>query len=186
MTGVTEPEFLFAVQLSVIGTDGNGARYDWKANADQRAALTARFGCVEIPRFEIKAMITPLRKDGHYRVSGVVSALVVQNCVVSLTPVVCDFEEEIALLLFPEIESEALEPKFEDEEFETYLGNAVDLGEFGAIELALALDPFPRAPGVSVTDLGPGGSDNGYELNEAEYVGQNRPFEALAAPKRKG
>jgi uncharacterized metal-binding protein YceD (DUF177 family) len=186
MTGVTGSEFLFVVQLSVIGADGNGARYDWKANADQRAALAARFGCVQIPRFEIKAMITPLRKDGHYRVSGVVSAGVVQNCVVSLAPVVCDFEEEIGLLLFPEIESEASEPEFEDEEFETYLGNAVDLGEIGAIELALALDPFPRALGVSVTDLGPGGSDNGYEVNEAEHVGQNRPFEALAALKRKG
>ena len=186
MTDVTEPEYLFAVQLSVIGANGNGARYDWKANADQRATLAARFGCVEIPRFEIKATITPLRKDGHYRVSGVVSALVVQNCVVSLAPVVSDFEEEIGLLLFPEIESEALKPELEDEEFETYLVNVVDLGEIGAIELALALDPYPRAPGVSVTDLGPSGSDNGYEVNEAQHVGQNRPFEVLAAPKRKG
>ena len=186
MTGVSEPEFLFAVQLSEIAADGNGARYDWKANADQRAALAARFGCVEIPRFEITAMIRPLRKDGNYRVSGVVSALVVQNCVVSLAPVVCDFEEEIGLLIIPEIESEASEPEFEDEEFETYLGNAVDLGEIGAIELALALAPFPRAPGVSVTDLGPDSNDNGYEVNKAEHVEQNRPFEALAAPKRKG
>ena len=186
MTGVTGSEFLFVVQLSVIGADGNGARYDWKANADQRAALAARFGCVEIPRFEITAMITPLRKDGNYRVSGVVSALVVQNCVVSLAPVVCDFEEEIGLLIIPEIESEASEPEFEDEEFETYLGNAVDLGEIGAIELALALAPFPRAPGVSVTDLGPDSSDNGYEVNKTEHVEQNRPFEALAALKRKG
>ena len=121
-----------------------------------------------------------------YRVSGVVSAHVVQNCVVSLAPVTSDLEEEFDLLLVPEIEDEAPEPEFEDEEIETYVGNTVDLGEIGAIELALALDPYPRAPGVTITDLGPGGSDKGYEINKEEHIGQNRPFEALAALKRKG
>ncbi len=186
MTKATGPEFLFEVHLSVIEADGGGARYELKANADQRSALAARFGYVEISRFDVKAMITPLRKDGHFRISGVVSARVVQNCVVSLAPVISDLEKELGLVLFPQSEGEAHEPEFEDEEFETYSGNTVDLGEIGAIELALALDPYPRAPGVSVTDLGPGSNDKGYEVNEGGHVGRNRPFEALAALKRKG
>jgi len=186
MTSATGPEMLFPVRLSVIGADGDGARFELTANADQRSALAARFGCVEIPRFEVKAMITPLRKDGHFRVSGVVSARVVQTCVVSLAPVISDFELELRLLLFPEIEGEDPQLEFEDEEFGTYSGNTVDLGEIGAVELALALDPYPRAPGVSVADLGPGGSDKGYEVIEEGQVVPNRPFEALAALKRKG
>lgn len=186
MTSATGPEILFAVHLSVIGADGDGACYDLKANADQRSVLATRFGCVEIPRFEVKAVITPLRKEGHFRVSGVVSARVVQNCVVSLAPVISDLETELGLLLSPEIEGEAPDHEFDDEDFETYSGNTVDLGEIGAIELALVLDPYPRAPGVSVTDLGPGGNDKGYEVHEEEHVGRNRPFEALAALKRKG
>ena len=186
MSIATEPEILFAVHLSVIGADGDGARYAWKANADQRSAIAARFGCAEIPRFEVKAMITPLRKDGHFRVSGVVCARVVQNCVVSLEPVNSDVEKELELLLFPAIDSEDPEFELEDDEFETYSGNTVDLGEIGAIELALALDPYPRAPGVSVMDLGPGGDGRGYEIHEEGHMGQNRPFESLAALKRKG
>ena len=57
MSAATGPEFLFAVHLSVIGADGDGARYEWKANVDQRSAIAARFGCAEIPRFDVKAMI---------------------------------------------------------------------------------------------------------------------------------
>jgi hypothetical protein len=186
MTSATESESLFTVQLSVIGADGEGDRYAWEANSDQRAALATRFGCVEIPSMEVKATITPLRKDGYFRVRGEVSACVVQNCVISLAPVTTDFEKKFELILFPEIADEAPEPEFEEKEFETYIGNTVDLGEIGVIELALALDPYPRAPGVSVTDLGPGGGDKGYGVNEEGHIGRNRPFEALAALKRKG
>ncbi|MDA1325605.1 MAG: DUF177 domain-containing protein [Proteobacteria bacterium] len=186
MTSATGPEFFFAVHLSLIGANGAGAQYEFKASADQCSALALRFGCVEIPRFEIKANVVPLRKPGLFRVSGDVTARVVQNCVVSLEPVVSDHEVELGLLLLPESKGEAPELEDESEDFEFYSGNTVDLGEIGAIELALALDPYPRAPGISVTDLGPGGVDSGYEVYKEGFVGRNRPFEALAALKRKG
>ena len=189
MTGATGSEFLFAVQLSLIAADGAGTRYHWEANADQRSALATRFGCVEIPRFEVKATIVSLRTDGHFRVSGMVTARVLQNCVVSLVSVITDYETELGLILFPENDGEAYESDDlddEDQDFEIYSGNVVDLGEIGAIELALVLDSYPRAPGVSVTDLGPGDLKKGYEVSKEGHAGRNRPFEALAALKRKG
>lgn len=182
MTDAAGTEFSFAVRLSEIGSSGDDSRYDLQAGADQRSALAARFGCVEISRFMVRLIITPLRKDGHFRVGGTISARVVQNCVVSLAPVVSDIDKEFSFLLLPEIDGENRSLDVEDEEFETYAGNIIDLGEIAAVELALALDPYPRAPGVSGTDLGPGGN----EIGDKVRVGQDRPFEALAALKRKG
>lgn len=186
MTSATGPEFFFAVHLSVIGANAAGALYEFKASADQCSVLARRLGCVEIPRFEIKANVVPLQKPGLFHVSGEVAARVVQNCVVSLEPVVSDHEVELGLLLLPESKGEAPELEEADEDFEFYSGNSVDLGEIGAIELALALNPYPRAPGISIMDLGPGGGDRGYDVYKEGFVGQNRPFEALAALKRKG
>jgi hypothetical protein len=189
MTSATELKSLFTVQLSAIGSDGEGGRHEWEADADQRAALAARFGCVEIPRLQIESTITPLRKDGYFRVRGVVSTRVVQTCVISLAPVATDIEKRLELILCPEFTGDASNHEFDDEQdqdYETYKGNTVDLGEICAIELALALDPYPRAPGVSVADLGPGGGDNGFEVSEEDQVGRYKPFETLATLKRKG
>lgn len=186
MTNQADPEILFAARLPEIGAEGRESRYHWQVDAERCSSLAVRFGCVEIPTFEVKAMITPLRKEGYFRVNGAISARVVQNCVVSLEPVVSDLEKQFELLLVPETEDDPPDPELDDQELETYSGHSVDLGEIGAVELALALDPYPRAPGVSVTDLGPGGSDTGYEVSEDGHIKRNRPFEALAALKRKG
>lgn len=186
MTDASDTELYFGVNISVIGSNSRGTQYEFMANEDQRVALGSRFGCVDIQKFEVKASITPLRKEGHYGVSGVVSARVVQNCVVSLEPVVTDLEQKLDLILLPEEPEDPLDTDVSDDEFETYSGNIVDLGELGAIEMALAIDPYPRAPGVSVSQLGPGGHEKGYEVLEEGKLSGNRPFEALAAIKRKG
>lgn len=185
MTDANDHDPYCAVQLSAVGTDGGGGRYVFQANAGQREALAARFGCLEISNFEVEAKVMPARKDGYFRVNGIVTARVVQNCVVTLEPVVSTFEQPLDLLLVPGDAVVGAETEMAEDDFETYSGNEVDLGEIGAVELALAIDPYPRAPGVSVSDLGPGGDDKGYEVHEEGYVSRNRPFEALAALKRK-
>ena len=185
MTDANDHASYCIIQLSAVGADGQGGRYVFKADAGQRAALACRFGCMEISNFEVVAKITPARKAGHFRVNGIVTARVVQSCVVSLEPVVSEFEQPLDLLLVPEDTVDGSETETAEDEYETYSGNEVDLGELGAIELALAIDPYPRAPGVSISDLGPGGEDKGYEVHEEGYVSRNRPFEALAALKRK-
>lgn len=190
MTREADSNLYSPVNLSVIGADGDGAVYDFIANPEQCSDFATRFGCVEVSSFAIKVKINPLRAEGHFLISGVLNAGVVQNCVVSLVPVISEFEHNLELLLVPEIEGEASEPESigdeEDIDFEFYTGNMIDIGEIGAVELALLLDPYPRAPGVSATDLGPGAKDKGYEVLEEGQVSRNRPFEALAALKGKG
>lgn len=186
MTRTTDSSILYSVTLPEVGGDGNGARYEWEADAETRTALAVRFGCVDIPAFAVKASIKPLRRRRYFRVAGTISARVVQTCVVSLEPVVSDIERAFELVLVPEGEGAEPDAAFAEEEYEPYSGNTVDLGEIGAVELALALDPYPRAPNVSISDLGPGSSEQGYEVNEKNHIGRNRPFESLAALKRKG
>lgn len=186
MTDASDPELYFGVNISVIGSGSRGDEYEFKANDDQQAALARRFGCVDLTKFEVRASIRPLRNEGHFRVRGVVTARVVQNCVVSLELVTIELEQELDLLLLPEEPGKTLDMDLDDDEFETYSGKIVDLGEIGAVELALTIDPYPRAPGVSVSQLGPGGSEKGYEVQEEGQLSGNRPFEALAAIKRKG
>lgn len=181
---ITGPDILFAVDLPLIGASSDGASYKFVATDEQCQNLATRFGCDEISNFSVEAIIVPLQQDGHFQVRGTVYATIVQSCVVSLVPIVSEVEQEFSLLLLPEGEEAAADLEIDDEDFEIYLGSTVDLGELGAVELALALDPYPRAEGVSVTDLGPGDRNNGYEVNEEGVSARNRPFEALAALKK--
>ena len=59
------------------------------------------------------------------------------------------------------------------------MGDSLDVGEIIAEELALSLDPYPRKPGIAV-EIGPGGG-----AAKGEAPPRDRPFEALAALKRK-
>jgi len=190
MTNAVDPNSYFPVNLSAIGADGDGAPYEFVANSEQCSDFATRFGCVEVSSFAIRVKINSLRKEGHFLISGVIRARVVQNCVVSLVPVVSEIEHNLELLLLPETEGEVLETDSmgdnEDIDFEVYTGNLIDIGDIGAVELALLLDPYPRAPGVSATDLEPGAKDKGYEVLEEEQVSRNSPFEVLAALKGKG
>ena len=185
MTDGAAPEFSYIVQLSDIGAEEKGAAYEAAADGSQRAALAERFGCQEIQRLVVTATIKPLREKNYFRLSGSISARVVQTCVVSLEPVMSDIECEFSLILYPESETNIPDMELEDEDFEAYVDNAVDIGEICAVEMALALDPYPRAPGVSAEDIGPGGKNVGYSVNEEEKAGRYKPFEALAGLKRK-
>ena len=65
-------------------------------------------------------------------------------------------------------------PGPEDADPEPLEGGELDLGEAVAQQLALALDPYPRAPGTRVPE--------GYRPQSGE-AGRHRPFEALRALK---
>jgi len=102
-------------------------------------ALTCRF------RLERDAADT-LRAFGHLQ------ARVVQTCVVSLDDFEADVEERFAVRCVPEgAESEDDDPEAPDEI--AYAFGVLDLGEAAAEQLALALEPYPRAPGAELPAL---------------------------------
>ena len=93
----------------------------------------------------------------------------VQTCVVSLDEFESVVQEDFAIRFVPAgQETDAMDPEAEDEIL--FDGTMLDLGEAAAEQLGLALDPYPRQPGV--------------ELPELEMDGEPHPFAALAAKRR--
>ena len=83
---------------------------------------------------------------------GHLVARVVQTCVVSLEDFTATIDERFVVRCVPEgEESDDPDPEAPDEI--TYADGMLDLGEAAAEQLALALDPYPRAPGAVLPDI---------------------------------
>ena len=120
------------------------------AGEDERRALARRFGIVSIDALSARVA---LRRTGvgDVGVSARLAARIVQECVVTLDPVGGEIDEEVTLLFRPVAEETLAERTVvipADEDFEPFAGEALDIGEIVAVELALRLDPFPRSPGA--------------------------------------
>lgn len=165
------PEFPRPVSLARIPEAGREERLE--ANAAECAALARRFGIPAVNRLRAVLRLRP-EPGGAVRVEGRMEAEVVQDCVVTLEPVVQPVAEAVALRILPEGADFSDDPEGPDEVAAE--GDAVDLGEALAEQLALALDPYPRAPGAALPGEGEAGA-------EAPTSG---PFAALAALRRGG
>jgi uncharacterized metal-binding protein YceD (DUF177 family) len=86
----------------------------------------------------------------------------VQACVVTLEPVQSDIETQFARLYSSQVRDEPsqIDRDLERDEPDLIENGQIDLGELVAEELALALDPYPHAPGASscVPGSGPEGA----------------------------
>lgn len=160
------PEFHRPLALGQVGPEGRTERLE--ASEAERAALARRFGIPGIGSLTATLRLVP-EPDGAVRAEGRLEAAVVQDCVVTLEPVPQRVAEAFALRLLPAGREPADGPDDLDEvEAE---GNVADLGELVAEQLALALDPYPRAPGA--------------ELPAEARDGGAAAFGALAALRRK-
>jgi hypothetical protein len=100
----------------------------------------------ELPALACSFVLRPVAA-GVVAADGLLRARVVQTCVLSLDPFESAIEERFALRFVPEgSESPTIDPDAIDEI--PYRGTMIDLGEAAAEQLALALDPYPRAPGT--------------------------------------
>jgi uncharacterized metal-binding protein YceD (DUF177 family) len=160
------PEFPRPVPLGLVGPEGR--REVLEADEGERAALARRFGIPAVEHLRAELLLRP-EADGAVRAEGRLAAAVVQLCVVTLEPVLQRVEEAVALRLLPAGLEPSDEPDDEADEIETRNG-AADLGEAVAEQLALALDPYPRAPGAVLPA-------------EAEDPGEH-PLAALAQLRR--
>lgn len=169
----SRPEFSRIVRIDMLGAAPRAEAIE--ADASERAALAKRFGLVEIGRLSAQANIM-IEKD-EVRATGRLSAAVVQSCVATSEPVPAQIDEPFDILFRPAPQSVRSEEEIELGESEMdvvfYEGAAVDLGEAVAETLALALNPYPRAPGAEAA------------LKAAGVKGEEEagPFSALASLK---
>jgi uncharacterized metal-binding protein YceD (DUF177 family) len=161
----------WSVPLAVAGVPESGRHLELTADEPARAAVAKLAGLRSLPRLAASFDITPWGRE-KLRVAGRVSATVGQVCVVSLEPVDNDVDEEIDVLFTAEASPLATEGGAETEDApEPLVGDTIDLGAIATEFLLLALDPYPRKPGVA------------FEAPSPDDEGA-RPFAALAALKK--
>ncbi len=179
------PEFSRIVDVDDIPSAG--LVEDISANAAERAVLVRRFGLAALDRLEAWLHVTALGA-GLYRVEGRLEAEVTQQCVISLEPVPARLEVHVGITyakrIGPEMPEVHLSAVGEDDP-EQMDGSHIDLGEAMAQQLVVALDPYPRKPGVALGDiLGANGEKalGGAKNSETEKSG---PFSKLVELRKK-
>jgi uncharacterized metal-binding protein YceD (DUF177 family) len=137
----TSPEFSRPVPLGTIGLAGRNLAIT--ATAEECAALSRRFQLLGIADLVAEVRLTS-EEGGTVLAEGRLTATVTQACVVSLEPVEQRVAESLKFRLLPPGREEADGPDDLDEI--ACPDDVADLGEAVAEQLALALDPYPRAP----------------------------------------
>jgi uncharacterized metal-binding protein YceD (DUF177 family) len=164
--------------LGLVGPAGREEVIE--ADAAERAALARRFRIPSVGRLRAELHLRP-EPDGAVLARGRLEAAVTQECVVTLEPVAQAIDQPLALRLLPPGREPADGPEDLDE-VESGADGVADLGEAVAEQLALALDPYPRAPGA---ELPAEAAEAGSEEGEATAPGPAAPFAALAGLRRR-
>jgi uncharacterized metal-binding protein YceD (DUF177 family) len=130
-----------------------GSTVTLTADDAECAALARRFGLLALRGLTVRARISPrpvARGVGRsVRIEGEFEAEVEQECVVTLEPVSNRVADRFALVFADQVEPAEPDLSMEaeaDEEAEPLVDGSFDLGEAAAELVALAIDPYPRAP----------------------------------------
>ena len=148
-------------------------------NEEEREAVAEFLELTAVDRLEVELTAVPFR--GGIRVQGQLLATIVQPSVVTLDPVTQEIEEPIDRVFLPGVENPRTHPGAEvfvdleaDDLPDPLEGPEADLSDLILETLALAIDPYPRAEGESVEELGLSGDP-----------APESPFSALKALKDK-
>lgn len=120
-----------------------------KAKEEERAALAERFSFVSLDALEGDLTLEPNEAGDLLMVRGLLRASVVQSCILSGQPLQKQLEEpfEILYSFTPVDEEEDIIIDIAAEDPPEVVGpEGVDFGECLAQHLAVALDPYPKAP----------------------------------------
>lgn len=155
------PELHRPVPADRVGAAGLEVAVE--ANGTERAALARRMRLPDVLALRCTFRLVRLTAD-CILAEGRLLAEIVQTCVVSLEDFPAEIDEQFRVRFVPAgQESDDPDPEADDEI--GYADGMLDLGEAAAEQLALALDPYPRAPGA--------------ELPEVETQADEHPFAAL-------
>ncbi len=167
-----DPSAVFSHPVALRPSTGAGPAIVRTADAPTRAAVAAGLGIAGIDALEVEVVLESV--DGVYRCRGEVRAAVTQECVVTREPVAqtitAAFERFLVVGRAPAATTVDVDP---DERDVDYLDEpVVDIGAVAVEELALALDPYPRAAGADALIAA---------CNDAVDDGEaRRPFAVLA------
>lgn len=152
-----------------------GMRFAVAPGEEERAAIARALEIVGLPALRFEGRVEPQGRE-DWRLEGRIDARAVQSCVVTLEPVETEVSEPVERLYMAGLEEpEGSEVEMPDEDREP-LPAAINLLAVAREALALALPPFPRAPGAELGEAvftAPGSAP----MTDADA----RPFAGLAA-----
>jgi hypothetical protein len=173
MTG--QAEFPRPVGVGEVFRKG-GLSLTLEATPAEREAIARRLGLVALSTLRAELSLAPWQ-DG-LMVRGALTADLSQSCVVTLEPVPAHLAEPVEARYLPGADAGLLtqdetlaDPDAPDPPEPLPAGGTLDLGELIIQHLAVALDPYPRKPGVAFTP-------------PAEDLQALGPFAKLSALKR--
>jgi uncharacterized metal-binding protein YceD (DUF177 family) len=175
------PEFSRPIPLTRLGRAA--LHQHVIADAEERTSLARRFDLLALDRLEAEVVLT--RDGGDVVLTANLEADLAQACSVTLLPVESRITDRFVLRFRGGIDDDeadrlTLETP-EDEVIEPLMGDAIDIGEAVAQQLAIAMDPYPRAVGAELP-AGDGDADAAFEAAEE----RPNPFESLASLKKPG
>jgi len=170
------PEFSRLIAIEGITPDKTRTE-EIEATEEECAALAARFGLRRLAHLKGTVNIRRISGSDMIKIDGKFSADVVQACVVSLQ----DVHGHIDGVFDTYFTQNAGAPRDEieftlDDDLEAaeiVTGGMIDMGEVVAQYLSLELNPYPRAPGVSLAA----------QMRETGAGGTASPFQVLAGLK---
>jgi uncharacterized metal-binding protein YceD (DUF177 family) len=174
------PEFSRPIALDRIGLKEKS--YEISADDKELGALAERLGIPAVRSFSATIRLRLTGGGKIVRLSGHIKAELTQICVVTLEPIPTSVEEDFTRLYSIEAGDEMAEVVIEmDDDVPDPVENGqIDMGDAAAEHLALAMNPFPRAPGASYDSP---------EESEAEAASEpelpRSPFAGLAALRKK-
>ena len=189
-TDVEQPEFSYFVDCGKLRSGGK--TYKIEANSSEREALAKRFSIDSLELLKAEFILRH-GAGGVIDLTGNLQATLTQTCIISLKPLVSDFNFAInrtysatATHYWGQQEepdedgnipggSPSDDPSDPSEPLEN---GGIDLGEVASQELAVEIDPFPRLAGA---EFDSGAENNGDK--DAEEI--KNPFAVLEKLKKK-
>lgn len=121
--------------------------FDLRPDGELQQGIAAFLGIETLDALRFKGALHPRRKD-EWRLDARLTAVAEQACIVSLVPVPEKIDARVRLDLIPEAKAaspDEAEVELEEGEEPEYFQDEIDLGAIAVEQLALALDPYPRA-----------------------------------------
>lgn len=150
-------------RVNVLRLPRKGMPVRIEADAAQCAALAAAHDLAQVRALQAELTVVAWKRDG-VRVTGRVTADIVQNCVVTLDPIEARIDEPLDGVFVPEGSRLSRPERYDAGELvldaegsdlpELFTGDEIDVGQFVEEHFALAIDPYPRRGGVELPAAG--------------------------------
>lgn len=177
--GSADMDIPFSYPVKVGHISANAVRVRIEANAEELLGLAKLWNVLTVRFLKAELQISRWKKDG-VRIKGTVEAEIEQACVVTLEPVVSQINEQLEQVFVPEGSKLArltldgqgemvIDPDGPDLP-EPFVGDTIDAGALVTEFAALAIEPYPRKPGVEFS---------GHTEDSGAEIIRPSPFAAL-------